>query len=78
MTNCTAKNPFNKVPGCPLVTEELKKVLWLHQSSCVYTEGRRLGGGIYRPLDGPGFLPSCEEGRPWSAPSCWYNPSRSI
>lgn len=26
MTNCTAKNPFNKVPGCPLVTEELKKV----------------------------------------------------
>ncbi len=41
MTNCTAKNPFNKVPGCPLVTEELKKVFWLHQSSCVYTEGRR-------------------------------------
>ncbi len=26
MTNCTAKNPFNKVPGRPVVTEELKKV----------------------------------------------------
>lgn len=52
MTNCTAKNPFNKVPGCPfLMAEELIGVLAVSVQLCVQR-------AVYRPLDGPGFLPS--------------------
>lgn len=40
--------------------------------------GHGFSEGIYRPFEGPGFLPIWEVGRPWRAPSCWYRPSRSI
>lgn len=72
--NCTAKTPLTKSQDA---------LSWPRSSSrcpgCVSPAVCTLrGGGIYSPLEGPGFLPSCDEGRPWSAPSCWYNPSRSI